>query len=167
MILTLANVFYVLVAVAMIALILFQRGSGASAGAGFGAGASATVFGARGASNFLSKSTAILAVLFFILSLGMAMYASRMSGGTAAPEQDLGVMEELAVPGAAGEPADATVPVLAPAPATDVPAAPAADVPATDASPDRASTSGADATGAAPESDATPVPAQDESSNGD
>lgn len=66
MILTLANVFYVLVAVAMIALILFQRGSGASAGAGFGAGASATVFGARGASNFLSKSTAILAVLFFI-----------------------------------------------------------------------------------------------------
>lgn len=165
MILTLANVFYVLVAVAMIALILFQRGSGASAGAGFGAGASATVFGARGASNFLSKSTAILAILFFILSLGMAMYASRMSGGTAAPEQDLGVMEELAVPGAAGEPADATVPVLAPAPATDVPAvpaAPAADVPAGDAS-----TSGADAAGAAPESDTPPVPAQDEGSNGD
>lgn len=166
MILTLANVFYVLVAVAMIALILFQRGSGASAGAGFGAGASATVFGARGASNFLSKTTAILAILFFILSLGMAMYASRMSGGGTAPEQGLGVMEELAAPGATDQPVDATVPVLTPAPATDVPAAPAGDATSGEAPADPASAAGADAS-AAPESAAPAVPAQDEGSNGD
>ena len=91
MILTLVNVIYVLVAVAMIALILLQRGAGAAAGSGFGAGASATVFGARGASNFLSKSTAILAAIFFAMSLGMAMYATRMSTvGT--DTEDLGIM---------------------------------------------------------------------------
>ena len=55
--LQLVNVLYVLVAIAMIGLILMQRGSGAQAGSGFGGGASATVFGSRGASNFLSKST--------------------------------------------------------------------------------------------------------------
>ena len=67
-----AQVFYVLIAAAMIALILMQRGAGADAGSGFGGGASATVFGARGSSNFLSRSTAVLAGLFFLLSLGMA-----------------------------------------------------------------------------------------------
>ena len=64
------NVVYVLLAIAMIALILMQRGAGAQAGSGFGAGASATVFGARGASNFLSKSTKWLAIAFFAISLG-------------------------------------------------------------------------------------------------
>mgnify|MGYP001583372593 CR=1 FL=1 len=60
------NVVYVLVASAIIALVLMQRGSGAQAGSGFGGGgASGTVFGARGASNFLSKSTKWLAIAFF------------------------------------------------------------------------------------------------------
>ena len=70
------NVVYVLVAIAIIALVLMQRGSGAQAGSGFGAGASGTVFGARGASNFLSKSTKWLAVAFFGISLFMAWYAT-------------------------------------------------------------------------------------------
>ena len=65
------NVVYVLVAIAMIAMILMQRGAGAQAGSGFGAGASATVFGARGASNFLSKSTKWLAIVFFAISLAV------------------------------------------------------------------------------------------------
>ena len=73
MLMLILNVVYVLVAVAMIALILMQRGSGAAAGSG--AGASGTVFGARGASNFLSKSTKWLAVVFFGISLFMAWYA--------------------------------------------------------------------------------------------
>ena len=68
MVLQLVNVVYVLVAIAMIALILMQRGSGAAAGSGFGAGASGTVFGARGASNFLSKSTKWLAVVFCVFA---------------------------------------------------------------------------------------------------
>ena len=120
-VLTLANILYVLVSVAMIVMILLQRGAGAAAGSGFGGGASATVFGSRGASNFLSKSTAILATLFFIISLGMAMYVTR--GGLPAATDDLGVMG-AAVPTAA-PPVDAQIP-----PSTAVPAASA--VPAAD-----------------------------------
>ena len=70
--LLLLNIAYVLIAVAMIALILMQRGAGAQAGSGFGGGASSTVFGARGSSNFLSKATKWLAVVFFAISLFMA-----------------------------------------------------------------------------------------------
>jgi preprotein translocase subunit SecG len=127
MILTLVNVVYVLVAVGMIALILLQRGAGAAAGSGFGAGASATVFGARGASNFLSKSTAALAAVFFVLSLGMAMYATRGSSPGAA-DADLGVMGgAVPVPSATLD----TPAVPAPAAPVDVPPAPEAVAPAT------------------------------------
>jgi len=101
MLMLILNVVYVLVAVAMIALILMQRGSGAAAGSGFGAGASGTVFGARGASNFLSKSTKWLAVVFFGISLFMAWYASH---GARPAEQGLGVMSQAQAPAAlAGE----------------------------------------------------------------
>ncbi|MGQ0657834.1 MAG: preprotein translocase subunit SecG [Chromatiales bacterium] len=55
----------VLMAVALIALILIQRGRGADTGAAFGSGASTTVFGARGSASFLTRTTAILAILFF------------------------------------------------------------------------------------------------------
>ena len=124
MILTLVNVLYVLIAVAMIVLILLQRGAGAAAGSGFGGGASATVFGARGASNFLSKSTAILAALFFVLSLGMAMYATKLTRPDGA-DSDAGVMG--AVPAAAFE--TPAVPATT-APAAEVPAATEAVAPA-------------------------------------
>lgn len=66
----------VMVAVALIALILMQHGKGADAGAAFGSGASATVFGSRGSANFLSRSTAILAVVFFVNSLSLAYLAA-------------------------------------------------------------------------------------------
>ena len=69
---TLAVVFHVLLAASIIALVLIQRGKGADAGAGFGAGASGTVFGARGSGSFLSRTTAILATLFFVTSLGLS-----------------------------------------------------------------------------------------------
>jgi preprotein translocase subunit SecG len=112
-VLTLANILYVLVAVAMIVMILLQRGAGAAAGSGFGAGASATVFGARGSANFLSKSTAVLAVLFFVISLGMAMYVSR-GGFEAGPAEDLGVMGQL-TPAAADAPSEVEATESAPA----------------------------------------------------
>lgn len=83
------NIFYVLIAIAMVALILVQKGAGATAGAAFGSGASGTVFGARGASNFLTRTTWVLATLFCSISLLMAVLVSRMSN---APETDLGVM---------------------------------------------------------------------------
>ena len=66
----------VLLAVGVIALVLLQHGKGADAGAAFGSGASATVFGARGSANFLSRATAILATLFFLNSLALAYLAS-------------------------------------------------------------------------------------------
>jgi preprotein translocase subunit SecG len=145
MILTLLNVIYVLVAVAMIALILLQRGAGAAAGSGFGAGASATVFGARGASNFLSKSTAILAAIFFAMSLGMAMYATHGSSAAGSGD-DLGIMggaapvEAPAAPAANFEtPAAPAAAPATPAPAaSDVPAAPAPEAATDAATPEKA-----------------------------
>lgn len=114
MLMIVLNVIYVLVAIAMIALILLQRGSGAAAGSGFGAGASGTVFGARGAANFMSKTTKWLGVAFFAISLFMAWYATH---GGRIEGADLGVAgsipvaevqvapESVAVPAAAVEPA--------------------------------------------------------------
>ena len=77
---TLAVVFHVLLAVAIVALVLLQRGKGADAGAGFGAGASGTVFGARGSASFLSRTTAVLATLFFLTSLGLAYLVQPAEG---------------------------------------------------------------------------------------
>ena len=134
MLLTLANIAFFLIALAMIVLILLQRGSGASAGSGFGAGASATVFGARGSANFLSRSTAVLAALFFLLALGMAMYASR-SADVAPADDDLGIMgstvvapsEVPVVPESTEVPMQSTAPAAVegevPAAESDVPAA--------------------------------------------
>ena len=74
---TLAVVLHVLLAASIIALVLLQRGKGADAGAGFGAGASGTVFGARGSGSFLSRTTAVLATLFFVTSLGLSYLFSQ------------------------------------------------------------------------------------------
>ncbi|MCL1079041.1 preprotein translocase subunit SecG [Parashewanella spongiae] len=64
-------VVYLLVAIALIGLILIQQGKGADMGASFGAGASGTLFGSSGAGNALTRATAILAILFFIISLAI------------------------------------------------------------------------------------------------
>ena len=69
---TVALITHVLIAASIIGLVMLQKGKGADAGAGFGAGASGTVFGARGSANFLSRSTAVMAALFFATSLGLA-----------------------------------------------------------------------------------------------
>ena len=79
---TLAVVFHVLLAVAIVGLVLLQRGKGADAGAGFGAGASGTVFGARGSASFLSRTTAVLATLFFLTSLGLSYLFSQQKQPT-------------------------------------------------------------------------------------
>ena len=70
---------HLVVAALIIALVLLQRGKGAEAGTGFGdrAGGTGTVFGARGSSNFFSRSTAILATLFFATSLALAYFATQ------------------------------------------------------------------------------------------
>lgn len=62
-------VLFFLVAVSLIALVILQQGKGADMGASFGAGASATLFGSSGSGNFMTRMTAVLAALFFIISL--------------------------------------------------------------------------------------------------
>lgn len=70
-------VFHVIVALSIIGLVLLQQGRGADAGAGFGGGASNTVFGARGTASFLSRTTAILAAIFFSTSILLAYLGAR------------------------------------------------------------------------------------------
>lgn len=72
-------VIQVLVSISLIALILMQHGKGADAGAAFGGGGSSTVFGASGSASFLSRATAVLATLFFAVSLSLAILAHRQS----------------------------------------------------------------------------------------
>jgi preprotein translocase subunit SecG len=87
-------VFHVLIAAAIVALVLLQRGKGADAGAGFGAGASGTVFGARGSASFLSRMTATLAALFFATSLTLAYLGGKK------PEAPKSVIDRVGVPAA-------------------------------------------------------------------
>jgi preprotein translocase subunit SecG len=133
---TVLIVVYVLVSVSLVGLVLIQHGKGADAGAAFGSGASGTVFGARGSANFLSRSTAWLAVVFFALSLALA-YLVR--GQQAAPRSVVDV-----------EPPAAKIELPA-APVS--PAPPAAVVPKTDAAPAPAAAT------VAPKTDAVVAPA--------
>ncbi len=66
----------VLLSISLIALILIQHGKGADAGAAFGSGASATVFGARGSGNFMTRTTTGVAILFFAVCLSLAYLSS-------------------------------------------------------------------------------------------
>jgi preprotein translocase subunit SecG len=82
---SLVVVIQILAALAMIGLVLVQHGKGADMGASFGSGASGSLFGATGSANFLSRSTAVCAGLFFICTLSLAFLSSntvRSTGGT-------------------------------------------------------------------------------------
>ena len=103
-----------LVAVLIIALVLLQRGKGADAGTGFGAGASATVFGARGSANFLSRMTAVLVTVFFVTSMSLAFLAGEQSAPASLLEQAVG---------------EGPGPILLPAPGDELPALPGATEP--------------------------------------
>lgn len=123
-------------AVGIIGLVLLQHGKGADAGAAFGSGASSTVFGARGAASFLTRSTAVLATMFFLTSMLLA-YLSGSEKTAVKSVTELVAPETTTAPAAPMAPSD--VPV-APAGAAstapaDVPATPAADVPAAPAAP--------------------------------
>jgi len=87
-------VIHMLTAVGIIGLVLLQQGKGADMGAAFGGGgggASQSLFGARGSATFLSRATAILAVIFFSTSLGLAVMYSRQSS-----EQGRSITEQVA-----------------------------------------------------------------------
>jgi preprotein translocase subunit SecG len=88
---TLILVVQMLSALAMIGLVLVQHGKGADMGAAFGSGGSGSLFGATGGANFLSRSTAVLAAVFFACTLLLAYF------GNARPQSSGSVLEGAAV----------------------------------------------------------------------
>jgi preprotein translocase subunit SecG len=76
---TVILVLHVLAAVGIVGLVLLQHGKGADVGAAFGSGSAGSIFGASGSANFLSRATAILALVFFMTSLGLTYFSSRKS----------------------------------------------------------------------------------------
>lgn len=96
-----------LLGLGLIGLILIQHGKGADMGAAFGSGASATVFGSRGSGSFLSRTTALLATLFFLTSMALGYFAMQTS-------EQKSLMEGY-------EPVPAAETLM---PASDIPAAP-------------------------------------------
>lgn len=111
---------HVLAALGVVVLVLLQQGKGAEMGAAFGSGSSGSLFGATGSANFLSRTTAVLAVVFFLTSLGLAYMATSQpkTGGSVmdrapattapAPTDEVPVPSDVPQPGA---PADAQSPV--------------------------------------------------------
>ena len=127
-------------ALGMIGLILVQHGKGADMGAAFGSGGSGSLFGASGSANFLSRTTAVLATVFFICTLGLAYFGNLRpveSGSVleraAAPASAPAAVPAPAAPDAASQIPGAAAPATAPSaavPAPGVPASGAAQIPA-------------------------------------
>jgi preprotein translocase subunit SecG len=90
---------HILVGLAVIALVLIQHGKGADMGAAFGSGSSGSLFGATGSANFLSRSTAVLAAVFFMTSLTLAYMASQRPASAGGSVMD-SVKTETVVPAA-------------------------------------------------------------------
>jgi preprotein translocase subunit SecG len=123
-------VVHVIVAATLIGFVLLQHGKGADMGAAFGSGASGSLFGAAGSANFLSRTTAILATVFFVTSLALTYLAANR--GVPKDLMLQGAPAKTAPAGKAAEvPPSAPAPAAAPAPATTpgAPASKAGDVP--------------------------------------
>lgn len=123
---TVIHALQLLAALTMIGLVLIQHGKGADMGASFGSGASGSLFGASGSANFLSRSTAACAAVFFACTLALAF--SSNEGRTGAALGSGGSILDRAAP-AASAPAPAAV-IPAAAPAASVPAGIPAAIPA-------------------------------------
>src|SRR5512144_364264 len=100
-------VLHLLVAIGICGFVLLQHGKGADMGAAFGSGASGSVFGAAGSANFLSRTTAVLAAVFFATSLGLTWFATTRSAPAGVMQQ--GIVEKAA-PKASEVPAPAAAP---------------------------------------------------------
>ena len=125
----------VVAAVGMIGLILVQHGKGADAGAAFGGGGggSASLFGASGSANFLSRSTAVLATIFLASTLGLAYFGNlRVAPSTGSVLENTSVLPDVEQPAAQQIPADAggAAPAVSPATPAPVPATGEAQIPA-------------------------------------
>ncbi len=119
----------IVTAVAMIGLILVQHGKGADMGAAFGSGSSGSLFGASGSANFLSRTTAVLATVFFVCTLLLAYFSNARPASTGSVLEGSAVTAPApAAPETSAQIPGTSVPVDA-APAS-APAAPAAPGPA-------------------------------------
>lgn len=107
---TVVVVLHILAAAAIVVLVLLQHGKGADMGAAFGSGSAGSLFGSSGAANFLSRSTGILAAVFFMTSLGLTFLAS-------SPSKSGGVTQSIGTETKKGDAKPAV-----PAPATPAPA---------------------------------------------
>jgi preprotein translocase subunit SecG len=107
-------VLHVLAAGGIIVLVLLQHGKGADMGAAFGSGSAGSLFGSAGAANFLSRTTAVLAAVFFATSLGLTYFS-------AAPHKSGGVTQSIEAPAAPKADAKPAAPVAPSAPAPAVP----------------------------------------------
>ncbi len=115
---TIFVVIHLFVSLGLVGLILIQHGKGADAGAAFGSGASATVFGAQGSANFLSRTTAVLAAVFFLTSLTLGWFAMQTTEQKGVMEQIQSTQpaprpQEVPLPSGAGPEADPTAEVPA------------------------------------------------------
>ena len=122
---------HVVVAAALIGFVLLQHGKGADMGAAFGSGSSGSLFGAAGSANFLSRTTAVLATIFFLSSLGLTYLASNRTAAGAGDVMKQGVMQNSQNSQKAPAPATKAAEVPAGAAPAVQPAAPA---PTTDSS---------------------------------
>ena len=128
---SLVLVLHVLAALSVCGFVLLQHGKGADMGAAFGSGSSGSLFGAAGSANFLSRSTAILATVFFATSVALTYFGSQQGAPQGVMEK--GVMERALpakpseVPGA--KPAEVPAPVPAPANATPAQSGGSSEVP--------------------------------------
>jgi preprotein translocase subunit SecG len=121
------TVVHVLVCILLVGVVLLQRGKGAEIGAVFGGGASSTVFGSRGAGNFLTRLTTGAAIVFMLTSLSLAYFAQERSQGTLFDEEEAAQEAPAASPfaepggaeGGAGEQGSPFQEVPAPAPAAE------------------------------------------------
>jgi preprotein translocase subunit SecG len=120
--LTLILVVQMLSALAMIGLILIQHGKGADMGAAFGSGGSGSLFGATGSANFMSRTTAVLAAVFFVCTLALAYF------GNLTPTSSGSVLEGAAVTAPVDKSPAAQIPGNAPAAPTDNSVPPAVPV---------------------------------------
>ena len=113
-------VFHVMAAIAVCGFVLLQHGKGADMGAAFGSGSSGSLFGAAGSANFLSRTTAVLATVFFVTSIALTYFGSKH--GVPQGVMEKGVMEQV-VPAKPGDvPSPSTSALPAPAAGGSVPA---------------------------------------------
>jgi preprotein translocase subunit SecG len=114
---TLVLVIHILAAAGIVVLVLLQHGKGADMGAAFGSGSAGSLFGSAGAANFLSRTTAVLAAVFFLTSMGLTYFSMPSKSGGVTQQLEIPAVPQGAVP-PAQKPA-------APAPSAPSPAGPA------------------------------------------